>query len=89
MARMSWFVYMILTEKNRIYTGIATDVERRFFEHACDPSKGAKFFRSDSPKELLYVESCSNRSSASIKEAALKKLSRKQKDNFISGIKKL
>lgn len=82
---VDWFVYIILTEKNRYYTGIARDIERRFFEHACDPAKGAKFFRSDSPKEIVYVESFKNRSEASIKEAAIKKLSRIQKEKFIKG----
>lgn len=75
-----WYVYMILTEKNRLYTGIATNVERRFVEHLCDPSKGAKFFRSDRPVVVVYCEECANRSDASIREAEIKKLNRKGKE---------
>lgn len=78
-----WFVYIILTEKNRLYTGIATDVERRFLEHLGVFSGGAKFFRSDIPDKIVYMEQCKNRSTASIKEAAIKKLTRLQKENFI------
>lgn len=78
-----WFVYIILTEKNRLYTGIATDVERRFVEHLCDSKKGAKFFRSDSPKVVLYVEEFSNRSLASIREAQIKKLKRLEKEKLV------
>lgn len=83
-----WFVYIILTEKNRLYTGITTDVERRFQEHSGLMPKGAKFFRSDKPKKIVYVVICENRSEASIKEAAIKKLSRLQKDQFILESKK-
>ncbi|MDO9181643.1 MAG: GIY-YIG nuclease family protein [Bacteriovorax sp.] len=78
-----WFIYIILTKKNRLYTGITTDVERRYNEHASDSAKGAKFFRSDKPQAIVYVENCKNRSEASIKEAAVKKLTRLQKENFI------
>ena len=77
-----WFVYMILTEKNRLYTGIATDVERRFIEHLCDPTKGAKFFRSDRPIVVVYCEECENRSLASRREAEIKKMSRNSKDKL-------
>jgi putative endonuclease len=79
----NWFVYIILTEKNRLYTGITTDVDRRFKEHSGDSAKGAKFFRSDKPLHIVFVEPCKNRSEASIKEAAIKKLTRNQKEHFI------
>lgn len=78
-----WFVYMIRTEKDRLYTGITTHIERRFEEHAGRMPNGAKFFRSDKPCMIVYVEVCANRSEATIKEAAIKKLSRTQKENFI------
>lgn len=78
-----WYVYMILTEKNRLYTGIATDVERRFVEHLCDPSKGAKFFRSDRPVVIVYCEECIDRSEASKREAMIKKLSREKKQSLV------
>ena len=78
-----WFVYMICTEKDRLYTGITTDVERRFQEHSGEKPRGAKFFRSDKPQKIVYVEPCKNRSEASKKEAAIKKLTRLQKEKFI------
>lgn len=81
-----WYVYMILTEKNRLYTGIATDVERRFVEHLCDPSKGAKFFRSDRPVVVVYCEEYVNRSKASVREAEIKKLNRKNKDLLVKSL---
>lgn len=74
-----WYVYMILTKKNRLYTGISTDPERRFIEHLCDSKKGAKFFRSDSPEKIVYLEECPDYSSALKREIGIKKLSSKQK----------
>lgn len=75
----SWYVYMILTAKNRLYTGVTTDPERRFIEHLTDPQKGAKFFRSDSPIKIVYLEVSSNYSSALKREIAIKKMSAKNK----------
>lgn len=77
----SWWVYMVETQSGRLYTGITTDVARRFSEH-CDrsaSSKGAKFFRSDPAGKVVYQEPCENRSTASRREAVIKKLSRKEK----------
>jgi putative endonuclease len=41
--------------------------------------KGAKYFRGRRPQQLVYLESGHNRSSASKREAMIKKLSRKDK----------
>ena len=78
----SWYVYIILTEKNKLYTGITTDLERRFQEHLTQ-KRGAKFFRSDRPRKIVYSQVFENRSSASKEEAAIKKLTRKQKEHLI------
>jgi len=83
MSESSWFVYIIQTVKNRLYTGITTDVERRFQEHKGDLPRGAKFFRSDKPEKVVYLEPCRTRSDALIREAQIKRLSRVQKENFI------
>ena len=83
MKKKSWFLYIIKTEKGRLYTGITTDLARRFNEHLGDISKGAKFFRSDKPEKIVYSEPHENRSSASIREAEIKRLSRKQKEDLI------
>lgn len=79
----TWFVYMIETECGVYYTGISTDVERRFNEHKSDKLRGAKFFRGKVPKAVVYEEICENRSVASKREAAIKKLRRIQKQQLI------
>ena len=51
---MNWSVYIILCTDNTLYTGISTDVSRRFHQHATQ--KGAKYFRGRCPKQLLFIE---------------------------------
>lgn len=74
---MSWQVYIILCSDDTLYTGITTDIERRLNEHA--QGRGAKYFRGRAPKELLYLESSHDRSSASKRELAIKALKRSEK----------
>ena len=77
-----WYVYIIRATDQSLYTGITTDVERRSAEHQSGRA-GAKYFRGRSPVELVLVESGYDRSSASIREAQIKKLSREQKLELI------
>lgn len=82
--RPSWWVYLIETESGKLYTGISTDVERRFTEHCQSAgNKGAKFFRTERPQTIVYREQCFDRSAASKREAAIKKLSRRAKCQLI------
>ncbi|MBY0415759.1 MAG: GIY-YIG nuclease family protein [Bdellovibrionales bacterium] len=81
---MSWYVYIILTSKEKLYTGISTDPERRFVEHLCDKKKGAKFFRSDSPVKIVHLEEYETMSEALKREIAIKKFSsQKKRELFI------
>ncbi|WP_257265590.1 GIY-YIG nuclease family protein [Endozoicomonas sp. ONNA2] len=73
----SWSVYIILASDSSLYTGITTDIERRWQQH-CNAS-GARYFRGRKPQQLVYLEGDHDRSSASRREAAIKKLTRPQK----------
>ena len=44
MTASQWFLYMIECSDGRLYTGITTDIERRFDEHQNNHVKGAKPF---------------------------------------------
>ncbi|MDP6189222.1 MAG: GIY-YIG nuclease family protein [Gammaproteobacteria bacterium] len=79
-----WWVYMVETVSGKLYTGISTDPQRRFAEHQGNPRLGARFFRSDPAKAMVYVESQSDRASACKREAAIKKLPRTAKLALIS-----
>ena len=75
-----WFVYIVETEDGRFYTGVSTDVERRFERHKKGPGGGgAKFFALSPPKNIRYREKCASRSEALRREAVLKGLDRKGK----------
>ena len=70
---------MVQTQGGRLYTGITTDTKRRFKEH-CDGGKlGARFFRTDPAYAMVFVEAQPDRSAASKREFAIKKLTRQQK----------
>lgn len=69
---------MLRTASGRLYTGITTDLERRVSEHQGSP-RGAKSLRGDAPVSVVWSESHPDRSSASQREAAIKRLSRAAK----------
>lgn len=79
---MNWSVYIILCTDDTLYTGISIDVYKRYQQHA--NGKGAKYFRGRQPKQLIYLESGHNRSSATKREISLKKLSREVKFKVIT-----
>lgn len=77
MSPLSWHVYMIRCKDDTLYTGISTDVERRFQDHAS--GRGAKYFRSHQPERIVYLESGHSRSSASKREMEIKGFTRAEK----------
>ena len=81
---MSWYVYIIQAKNGNLYTGISTDVERRFKQHLGELAGGAKYFRGNPPRKLVYIEQMANRSDASKREAAIKKFTRKEKKSLIN-----
>lgn len=81
-AATNWFVYMILTSDQQVYTGITTDMARRWREHASGKA-GARYFRGRSPQQLCYLETDHTRSSASKREASIKGMSAREKRTLI------
>lgn len=74
---MSYYVYILQCNDNSLYTGITTHVPQRFAQH--QSGTGAKYTRGKGPLHLLYVAEWENRSTASIEEARIKKLSKGEK----------
>ena len=72
---VAWYVYIIEASDGSLYTGVTTDVERRFREH-CGTPKAARFFRGRQPQEVVYTEAHPDRSCALKREAAIRKLGR-------------
>jgi putative endonuclease len=82
--KRQWWVYIVVAESGSLYTGISTDVDRRFDEHCqIKLGKGAKFFRSDKAVAVVYKEPLADRSEASKRESVIKKMSRRQKCQLV------
>ncbi len=79
---LNWSVYIIEANDGSFYTGITTDVSRRFTEHE-NGKKGAKFFNGKRPVRLLFTEDGHNRSTASKREAQIKAMTRLQKESLV------
>ena len=78
-----YYTYMLRCEDNSIYTGITTDVERRFKEHISRDKKCAKYTSKHSAKKIESVWESENRALASKLEYYIKTLSKKQKEELI------
>ena len=74
----NWYLYILCCGDGTLYTGITNDVEKRLEAHRA--GKGAKYTRGRSPLELVYRECCGSHSDALKREAAVKKLTRQQKE---------
>jgi len=72
-----WFLYLLECEGGSVYTGITTDVDRRYAQHLA--GTGAKYTRSRKPRRLLVAAKFDDRAAASKAEAAVKRLSALQK----------
>jgi putative endonuclease len=83
---MAWFVYMLRCADGTLYTGVTTDLERRVAEHngltKTADAKGAKYTKARRPVELVYQEVVAGRGEAANREAALRRLSRTEKQDL-------
>ena len=80
-----WFIYMVRTAKGALYTGITTDVARRFAEHQAGAPKGARSLRGKGPLELAFFAETTDRATASKLEWQIKRWPRRQKEALIRG----
>lgn len=78
-----YFVYIIECNDKSLYTGITTDVKRRFDEHK--NKTGGHYTGSRKVVKVVYTEQHPNRSSASKREAEIKGWKRKKKIRLITG----
>lgn len=82
----NWYLYILRCGDGTLYTGITTDVEKRFAAHAA--GRGAKYTRGRGPLTLLYREHCGSHSQALRRELEIKALPRKEKELLIFGNEK-
>ena len=80
-----WHVYVVRTGDGALYTGIATDVERRLAEHRADGGRGARYLRGREPLEIVYRRKIGDRGLALRVEWRLKRRPRADKQAIVSG----
>jgi putative endonuclease len=73
-----WYVYMVRCRDGNLYTGIATDVERRFTEH--QECRGAKYLRGRGPLKLVFKQRVGQKGRALKAERRIKRLPKQKKE---------
>lgn len=77
----AWLLYVLKCRDNTLYTGITIDVSRRVQQH--NSGTASRYTRSRLPVRLIFSEPCRSRSQALKKEYAMKRLSRKKKEEYL------
>ena len=80
-----WFLYILGCCDGSFYTGVTTNIDRRLREH--QKGKASRYTRIRRPVVLVYQEECGTRSQSLARECAVKSLSRRRKEELISGRK--
>ncbi len=80
-----YYVYILRTSKNTLYTGQTNNLEKRIEEHRSHTKKSSKYMRTFENFELCYSEEYLTRGEAMKREIEIKRLSKKDKEKIISG----
>lgn len=83
--RSRWWVYIVRCADLSLYTGVTTDVSRRVRQH--NAGDASRYTRSRLPVQLAYRETSADRGAALRREAAIKRLTRKAKEELIGRLK--
>ena len=78
-----WYLYLVRCRDGSLYTGISTDVERRFAAHQAN--RGARRLRGRGPLELVFAQPLGDRSLALRVEHRIKRWSRADKERLLRG----
>lgn len=76
-----WSLYLLRREDGGLYTGISTDVARRFEEHRS--GRGSRSLRGKALREIEYECALGSRPLASRAEYRVKKLAKAMKESLI------
>lgn len=84
-----WHLYIVRTASGTLYTGVTTDVGRRFSEHQASGPRCARSLRGKGPLELVFSQQVGDRSRALSLEWQVKRWPRRHKDELIRGNREL
>ena len=76
------YAYLVRCSDNSLYAGWTNDIEKRLKSH--NDGTGAKYTKSRRPVMLAYLEEFETKSEAMKREAALKKMTHKQKEELVA-----
>jgi len=79
----TWSLYILRCRDGSFYTGVTTDIDRRFREH--EEGRASRFTRTRRPVVLVYQEKCGSRSQALLRECAVKSMDRRGKGDLVAG----
>jgi putative endonuclease len=78
----TWSLYILRCRDGSFYTGVTTDINRRFHEH--EEGRASRFTRTRRPVVLVYQEKCGSRSLALSRECAVKSMGRQEKEDLVA-----
>ena len=79
-----WRVYLLQCADESLYAGVTTDINRRLQQHNGLLPGGARYTRGRRPAKVVWSEVCGSKSEALQREAAVRRLSRRQKQALIA-----
>ena len=82
-----YYVYMLRCADDTLYTGFTTDIAKRVRAHNGEGRGGAKYTRSRRPVSLAYLEEYDDMHTARVRECAVKRLTRAEKETLIAKAK--
>ena len=83
MPMSDWYLYLIRCGDNTLYTGISTDVDRRFAQHQGAGNAGSKYLKGRGPLSLVFQENLGSKSLALKMERRVKRMSKARKERLI------
>lgn len=84
--KTAYYTYLLRCEDGSLYTGITTNLTRRFNEHAGQGGRGAKYTSSRRPVRFEAAWESTGRAEASKLEYRLKALAKHEKERLIHGV---
>ena len=78
-----WYLYMVRCRDGSLYTGISTDVDRRFTEHQGKRVTGSKYLKGKGPLTIVFEKKVGIKSLALKVERNIKKLPKAKKERLI------
>ena len=78
-----WYLYLIRCRDSTLYTGISTDVDRRFAQHQGSGNAGSRYLKGRGPLRLVFQVKLGSKSLALKLEREVKRLSKARKEKLI------